>query len=112
MPTNMNAQGLLFRAQQIARMERERRTQNISTKLTSSEEAAVLSAAARSKKSISEWAREAMLEKAQGSNSEPLAMHIFTECVANQMLMMNCFEPLLKAAGATQEHVQERFRQV
>jgi hypothetical protein len=53
-----------------------------------------------------------MLEKAQGSNSEPLAMHIFTECVANQMLMMNCFEPLLKAAGATQEHVQERFRQV
>jgi hypothetical protein len=112
MSTTTNGQGLLFRAQQIARLERERRTQNISTKLTSSEETAVLSAAARSKKSISEWAREALLEKAQGSSSEPLAMHIFTECVGNQMLMMNCFEPLLKAVGATQEHVQARFQQV
>jgi uncharacterized protein (DUF1778 family) len=92
MPTTTNGQELLFRAQQSARLERERRTQNISTKLTSSEETAVLSAAARSKKSISEWAQEALLEKAQGFSSEPLAMHIFTECVANQMLMLNCFE--------------------
>jgi len=110
MPTNMNGEGLLFRAQQIARLERERRTQNISTKLTSSEEAAVLSAVARSKKSISEWAREALLEKTQGSSSEPLAMHIFTECVANQILMMDAFEVLLKAAGMPPEQIKAQYR--
>jgi hypothetical protein len=101
---------MLFRAQQIARLERERRTQNISTKLTSSEESVVLAAAARSKKSISEWAREALLEKAQGSSSEPLAMHIFTECVANQILMMDCFETLMKAAGIPQEQIKSQYR--
>jgi hypothetical protein len=110
MPTITNGQGLLFRAQQIALLERERRTQNISTKLTSSEEAAVLSAAARSKKSVSEWAREALLEKAQGSCSEPLAMHIFTECVANQILMMDAFEILLKAAGVPPEQIKVQYR--
>ena len=39
-------------------------------------------------------------------------MDIFAECVGSQMLMMNAFDPLLKAAGMTSEQIKSLFAQV
>jgi len=67
---------------------RDRRSLNLSTKLTASEAKAVEEAASRAGKTPSEWARDLLLRNvAVGSHSE-LEMHIFTELVGIQMLLM------------------------
>jgi hypothetical protein len=91
---------------------RERRSLNLSTKLTAIEARIVEDAASRAGRTPSEWAREALLRAAQGGSSNPLGMDIFAECVGSQMLMMNAFDPLLKAAGMATEHIKALFDQV
>ena len=39
-------------------------------------------------------------------------MDIFTECVGSQLLMMNAFELLLKAAGMQTQKIRQIFDQV
>ena len=39
-------------------------------------------------------------------------MDILAECVGSQMLMMNAFDPLLKAAGMATEHIKALFDRV
>jgi hypothetical protein len=91
---------------------RERRSLNLSTKLTTIEARIIEDAASRAGRTPSEWAREALLRAAQGGSSNPLGMDIFAECVGSQMLMMNAFDPLLKAAGMATEHIKALFDQV
>jgi hypothetical protein len=91
---------------------RDRRTVNLSTKLTAVEARVIHDAAARAGSTPSEWAREALLRAAQGGSSDPITMDIFTECVGSQMLMMHAFEPLLKTAGMTIEQIKALFNQV
>jgi hypothetical protein len=89
---------------------RDRRSLNLSTKLTAIEAGVIEDAASRAGRTPSEWAREALLKAAQGGSSDPL--DIFAECVGSQMLMMNAFEPLLKTAGMATEHIKALFDQV
>ena len=91
---------------------RDRRTVNLSTKLTAVEASVIDDAATRAGRTPSEWAREALLRAAQGGSSDPITMNIFAECVGSQMLMMNAFEPLLKTAGMTTEQIKALFDQV
>ena len=91
---------------------RDRRSLNLSTKLTAIEARVIVDAASRAGRTPSEWAREALLKAAQGSSSDPLGMEIFAECVGSQMLMMNAFEPLLKTAGLAKEQITALFDQV
>src|SRR5580658_10429737 len=77
---------------------RDRRSLNLSTKLTAVEARVIEDAATRAGKTPSEWAREALLRAAQGGSSNPLGMDIFIESVGSQMLMMAAFDPLLKAS--------------
>jgi hypothetical protein len=91
---------------------RDRRTVNLSTKLTAIEARVIDDAATRAGRTPSEWARETLLRAAQGGSSDPITMDIFAECVGSQMLMMNAFEPLLKTAGMTAEHIKALFDQV
>ncbi len=91
---------------------RDRRSINLSTKLTSMEARVIDDAATRAGRTPSEWAREALLRAAQGGSSDPITMDIFAECVGSQMLMMNAFEPLLKTSGMTTEHIKALFDQV
>jgi hypothetical protein len=91
---------------------RDRRTVNLSTKLTAIEARIINDAAARAGRTPSEWAREALLRAAQGGSSDPITMDIFAECVGSQMLMMTAFEPLLKTAGMTIEEIKALFNQV
>jgi hypothetical protein len=91
---------------------RDRRTVNLSTKLTVVEARVIEDAATRAGRTPSEWAREALLNAAQGGSSDRISMDIFVECVGSQMLMMNAFEPLLKTAGMAMEQIKALFDQV
>jgi len=91
---------------------RDRRSLNLSTKLTAAEARVIEDTASRAGRTRSEWAREALLRAAQGGSSDPLGMNIFVECVGSQMLMMNAFDPLLKAAGMTAEQIKALFDQI
>ena len=91
---------------------RDRRSLNLSTKLTAIEAKAIEDAASRAGKTPSEWAREALLRAANGGSADPIGIDIFTECVGSQMLMMSAFEPLLKTTGMSAEQIKALFQQV
>jgi len=91
---------------------RDRRSRNLSTKLTTNEAKAVEEAASRVGKTPSEWARELLLRGAVVGNPAPMEMHIFTELVGIQMLLMNTLEPLLRGDKLAQEQLTVLFRQV
>jgi hypothetical protein len=90
---------------------RDRRSCNLSTKLTTNEAKAVEEAASRAGKTPSEWARDLLLHGVVGSHTR-MDMHIFTELVGIQMLLMNTLEPLLRGDKLAQEQLTVLFRQV
>lgn len=91
---------------------RDRRSCNLSTKLTTNEAKAVEEAASRAGKTPSEWARELLLGGVVVGSHTPMDMHIFAELVGIQMLLMNTLEPLLRGDKLTQEQLTSLFRQV
>ena len=91
---------------------RDRRSCNLSTKLTTNEAKAVEEAASRAGKTPSEWARELLLRGVAVGSHTPMDMHIFTELVGIQMLLMNTLEPLLRGDKLAQEQLAILFRQV
>jgi hypothetical protein len=91
---------------------RDRRSLNLSTKLTALEAKAIEEAAFRAGKTPSEWAREVLLRSdVVGSHTE-MEMHIFTELVSIQMLLMGTLEPLLRGEKMVQDQITILFRQV
>src|ERR1700728_4117287 len=64
---------------------RERRSLNLSTKLTAGEARVIEDAATLAGRTPSEWAREELLRAARGGSSDPLGMDIFIECVGSQI---------------------------
>jgi hypothetical protein len=91
---------------------RDRRSRNLSTKLTTNEAKAVEEAASRVGKTPSEWARDLLLRGVVVGSHTPMEMHIFTELVGIQMLLMNTLEPLLRGDKIAQEQLAILFRQV
>jgi hypothetical protein len=91
---------------------RDRRSLNLSTKLTAIEWNAIEEAASRAGKTPSEWARDVLLRGDAVGNRTEMEMHIFTELVGLQMLLMDAFEPLLRGDKLAQEQVKNLFRQV
>ena len=88
------------------------RSQSIGTKLTPDEERQILVAAEADGKAPSEWARDLLLRGAVASNRGEMEMHIFTELVGIQMLLMNALEPLLRGEKMAQEQLAALFRRV
>ena len=91
---------------------RDRRSRNLSTKLTANEAKAVEEAASRAGKTPSEWARDLLLGSLVLGSHTDMEMHIFTELVGIQMLLMNTLEPLLRGDKIVQEQITILFRQV
>ena len=91
---------------------RNRRSRNLSTKLTTDEAKAVEEAASRAGKTPSEWARDLLLGSVVVGSHTDMEMHIFTELVGLQMLLMNTLEPLLRGDKIAQEQLTILFRQV
>lgn len=91
---------------------RESRTQSITTRFTRAEEQALFKKAEANGQTLREWAREVLLHgDARGGHSE-MQMHIFTELVGIQMLLMNTLEPLLRGDKMAQGQLTILFRQV
>jgi hypothetical protein len=91
---------------------RDRRSRNLSTKLTAREADAVEEAAAREGKTPSEWARDLLLGSVVVGSHTRMEVHIFTELVGIQMLLMNTLEPMLRGDKIAQEQLTILFRQV
>ncbi len=91
---------------------RDRRSRNLSTKLTVEEAKAIEEAASRAGKTPSEWARDLLLRGVVIGSYASMEMHIFTELVGIQMLLMNTLEPLLRGDKLAQEQLTVLFRQV
>ena len=88
------------------------RSQSIGTKLTLHEERQVLAAAEAEGKTPSEWARDQLLRGAATSIRGEMEMHLFTELVGIQMLLMNALEPLLRGEKVTQEQLTALYRRI
>jgi hypothetical protein len=88
------------------------RSRSIGTKLTPAEEQQILEAAEGQGKAPSEWARDVLLHGAIATNRGEMEIHIFTELVGIQMLLMNTLEPLLRGDKITQEQLTVLFRRV
>jgi hypothetical protein len=91
---------------------RESRTQSIATRFTRAEEQALLKRAEASGLNLREWARDVLLRGESTSRQSEIDMHIFTELVGLQMLLMDTLEPLLRGDKLAQEQVKNLFRQV
>jgi hypothetical protein len=63
-------------------------------------------------KAPSEWVRDLLLRDAIATNRGEMEMHIFTELVGIQMLLMGTLEPLLCGDKMAQDEITILFRQV
>ena len=88
------------------------RTQKISANLTPDEERQILAAAEANGTTPAEWAREVLLAGATATKRGEMEMHIFTELVGIEMLLMNALEPLLRGSTMAQDQLTILFRQV
>ena len=88
------------------------RSRSIGTKLTPAEEKQILAAAEADGKAPSEWARDLLLRGAISTNRGAMDLHIFTELVGIQMLLMSTLEPLLRGDQLSQEQLAILFRRV
>jgi hypothetical protein len=91
---------------------RENRTQSIATRFTRAEEQVLRTRAAVNGQKLREWAREVLLRGEAGPRRDDMEMHIFTELVGIQMLLMNTLEPLLRGDRIEPDRVSILFRQV
>jgi hypothetical protein len=92
---------------------RDRRTQNLSTKLTEAEERELQQASAAEGKTLSEWAREVLLRSARtgDSSSMPDSM-VLTEVVGLQLFLMNVLSPLARGEHLSAEQYQNIVKNV
>jgi len=86
---------------------RDRRSLNLSTKLTVSEQKMIEEAASRVGKTPSEWARDTLLIAA-GSSSDQL----MTEIVGLQLFLTNALSPVVRGERMSAEQYQELMRNV
>jgi hypothetical protein len=92
---------------------RDRRTQNLSTKLTEAEERELQQTSAAEGKTLSEWAREVLLRSARtgDSSSMPDSM-VLTEVVGLQLFLMNVLSPLARGEHLAAEQYQSIVKSV
>lgn len=91
---------------------REPRTQSIATRFTRSEEQAMLTRAEANGQNLREWARDVLLRVAVNESRAEMEIHIFTELVGIQMLLMNALDPLLRGEKMAQEQLAALYRRV
>lgn len=91
---------------------REARTQSVATRFTKAEEQALLKRAETSGKNLREWMRDVLLRAENAERKADMEVHIFTELVGTQMLLMNTLGTLLSGETRTKEEVHAMFGQI
>jgi hypothetical protein len=61
---------------------------------------------------LREWARDVLLRIAVNESRAEMEIHIFTELVGIQMLLMNALDPLLRGEKMAQEQLAALYRRV
>ncbi len=90
----------------------ELRARTASTKVTDSEFAELEAFASQRGQSISEWIRQTLLSEVRNQRNSATAVHVFTELIGIQLLLMNTLGPLIRGEKLTAEHLDAVFRQV
>jgi hypothetical protein len=88
------------------------RNRILSARFTESEYAALESFAWSTGTTLADWVRDVLLRSLEVSSQPQMEMHIFTELVGIQMLLMNTLEPLLRGDKIVPEQLTILFRQV
>lgn len=88
------------------------RNRILSARFTENEYATLENFAWSKGTTLADWVRDALLRDLGDGNSAEMEMHIFTELVGIQMLLMNTLEPLLRGDKISQEQLAVLFRQV
>ena len=88
------------------------RNRILSARFMESEYAALENFAWSKGMTLADWVRDVLLHGLEGSSQAQMEMHIFTELVGIQMLLMNTLEPLLRGDKLAQEQLTVLFRQV
>ena len=91
---------------------REPRTRSIATRFTPSEERALLARAEANGQNLREWARDVLLRVTADEGRGEMEMHIFTELVGIQMLLMSALDPLLRGEKMAPEQLAALYRRV
>ena len=88
------------------------RNRILSARFMDSEYAALENFAWSKGMTLADWVRGVLLHSLEGASQPQMDMHIFTELVGIQMLLMNTLEPLLRGDKLAQEQLTVLFRQV
>ena len=91
---------------------RNRRSQNLSTKLTSEEESRIERASSASGKTPSEWARDVLLREAKLPDNSVSMEALMTEIVGLQLFLTHVLQPVACGEQMTLSQYQELMRQV
>ena len=91
---------------------REPRTQSIATRFTRSEEQVLQKRAEANSQNLREWARDVLLRVAVDESRGEMEMHVFTELVGIQMLLMSALDPLLRGEKMAPEELAALYRRV
>lgn len=101
-------EAIIFRAED----RRKFRSRTASTKVTDEEFAGTANAAQQQGQSMSEWARETLLAEARSHRDRTLSFAIFTDVVANQLILMNALDYLLRGETLSVEQIKRIFGEV
>ena len=88
------------------------RNRILSARFMDSEYAALENFAWSKGMTLADWVRGVLLHSLEGPGEAQMEMHIFTELVGIQMLLMNALEPLLRGDKMAQDQLNILFRQV
>jgi hypothetical protein len=88
------------------------RSRQIGVRLTEPEYSEIEQIAWKSGTTLADWSHDALISNLPGKVSAGLEMHIFTELVGIQLLLMGTLEPLLRGEKMVQDQLNILFRQV
>ena len=91
---------------------RPARTRTVSTRVTEAEYIALQEQAWSSGKTVCDWARECIAQQLEKGSPKNLEVHLFTELVGIQLLLMNTLGPLLRGERMAAEKLAAVFREV
>ena len=88
------------------------RSRQIGIRLTETEYSELEATAWKSSKTLADWAHDVLLSNRADFSSEDMQLHIFTELVGIQMLLLATNEQLLRGDKMALDQLNVLFRQV
>ena len=88
------------------------RSRQIGIRVSEDEYKSLESTAWSSGQKVADWGRDQLLQRMERAEEDRLSVHVFTELVGLQMLLMGFFAPLLQGRQISPEQYHEIVRNV